>query len=125
VLLKSVAQSMPTFSMSVFLLPDSVCQSIERAMNRYWWGTGSERGIHWMAWDRMCAPKKFGGLGFKDLKAFNLAMLGKQAWPFLISPHSLVARIYKARYFPKSSFIMLLWVITQAIPGVVLWQLMI
>ncbi|XP_031108671.1 uncharacterized protein LOC116013161 [Ipomoea triloba] len=40
VLLKSVAQVMPTFSMSVFLLPKSVCLSIERTMNRYWWGTG-------------------------------------------------------------------------------------
>ncbi|XP_031131938.1 uncharacterized protein LOC116033325 [Ipomoea triloba] len=105
VLLKSVAQSMPTFSMSVFLLPASVCLSIERVMNRYWWGAGSERGIHWKAWDRLCIPKKYGGLGFKDLRAFNLAMLGKQAWRFLTRPQSLVARIYKARYFPKSSFI--------------------
>ncbi|XP_031112161.1 uncharacterized protein LOC116016138 [Ipomoea triloba] len=32
-------------------------------------------------------------------------MLGKQAWRFLTRPDSLVTRIYKARYFPKSSFI--------------------
>ncbi|XP_031097211.1 uncharacterized protein LOC116001448 [Ipomoea triloba] len=72
VLLKSVAQSMPTFSMSVFLLPESVCLSIERTMNRYWWGPGNDRGIHWKAWDRLCIPKKYGGLRFKDLRAFNL-----------------------------------------------------
>ncbi|XP_031127477.1 uncharacterized protein LOC116029567 [Ipomoea triloba] len=105
VLLKSVAQSMPTFSMSVFLIPDSVCSSIERAMNRYWWRTGCESGIHWKAWDHLCIPKKYGGLGFKDLRAFNLAMLGKQAWRFLTRPHFLVARVYKARYYPKVSFI--------------------
>ncbi|XP_031124165.1 uncharacterized protein LOC116026879 [Ipomoea triloba] len=104
VLLKSVAQSMPTFAMSVFLLPDSVCVAIERAMNRYWWGSRDGRGIHWKAWDKLCVPKKFGGLGFKDLRAFNLAMLGKQAWRFLTRPQSLVARIYKARYFPKTTF---------------------
>lgn len=34
VLLKSVAQAMPTFSMSVFLLLDSLCLTIERSMNR-------------------------------------------------------------------------------------------
>ncbi|XP_019171125.1 PREDICTED: uncharacterized protein LOC109166688 [Ipomoea nil] len=79
VFLKSVTQSMPTFSMSVFLLPESVCLSIERTMNRYWWGSGNERGIYWKAWDRLCVPKKFGGLGFKDLRVFNLAMLEKQA----------------------------------------------
>ncbi|XP_031097148.1 uncharacterized protein LOC116001408 [Ipomoea triloba] len=49
--------------------------------------------------------RSLGGLGFKDLRAFNLAMLGKQAWRFLTMLDSLVARIYKARYFPKSSFV--------------------
>ncbi|XP_019179523.1 PREDICTED: uncharacterized protein LOC109174723 [Ipomoea nil] len=106
VLLKSVAQSMPTFSMSVFLLPEMVCTSIERTMNSgYWWGTGAERKIHWKTWDKLCIPKKYGGLGFKDLRAFNLAMLGKQAWRFLTNPSILAARIYKARYYPNTSFI--------------------
>ncbi|XP_019181382.1 PREDICTED: uncharacterized protein LOC109176404 [Ipomoea nil] len=105
VLLKSVAQSMPTFSTSVFLLPESVCESVQRAMNRYWWGKGPDRGIHWKAWNKLCIPKKFGGLGFKDLRNFNLAMLGKQAWRFLTNSGSLPARIYKARYFPKTSFV--------------------
>ncbi|XP_019172535.1 PREDICTED: uncharacterized protein LOC109167892 [Ipomoea nil] len=46
ILLKSVAQSMSTFSMSIFLLPMTVCTAIERVMNRYWWGTGNDQGIH-------------------------------------------------------------------------------
>ncbi|XP_019181785.1 PREDICTED: uncharacterized protein LOC109176843 [Ipomoea nil] len=99
VLLKSVAQAMPTFTMSVFLLPDSVCTAIERVMNRYWWRTGNERGIHWKTWDILCALKKFGDLDFKDLLAFSLAKLGKQVWRFLTKPDSLVgmmAKVYKA-----------------------------
>ncbi|XP_019159994.1 PREDICTED: uncharacterized protein LOC109156596 [Ipomoea nil] len=105
ILLKSVAQSMPIFSMSVFLLPETVCMSIGRIINRYWWGCGTERGIHWKAWDKLCIPKKYGGLSFKDLRAFNLAMLGKQAWRLLTNPTTLAARIYKARYYPTTSFI--------------------
>ncbi|XP_019175839.1 PREDICTED: uncharacterized protein LOC109171159 [Ipomoea nil] len=104
VLLKSVAQAMPTFAMSIFLLPMNLCTAIERAMNRFWWRSGNEQGIHWKAWDKMCIPKTFGGLGFKELRAFNLAMLGKQAWRFLTQPQSLVSRVYKARYYPTSSF---------------------
>ncbi|XP_019159923.1 PREDICTED: uncharacterized protein LOC109156526 [Ipomoea nil] len=73
-------------------------------MNRYWWDSGTDRRIHWKAWDKLCVPKKYGGLGFKDLRAFNLAMLGKQAWRMLTKPESLVARVYKARYFPKGTF---------------------
>ncbi|XP_019199918.1 PREDICTED: uncharacterized protein LOC109193531 [Ipomoea nil] len=105
ILLKSVAQSIPTFSMSVFLIPDTVCLSIQRTMNKYWWGTGMDRGIHWKAWDKLSIPKKYGGMGFKDLKNFNLAMLGKQAWRLLTSPDTLVAKVYKARYYPNTTFI--------------------
>ncbi|XP_019189681.1 PREDICTED: uncharacterized protein LOC109184071 [Ipomoea nil] len=81
-----------------------MCMEIERVMNRYWWGAGNSQGIHWKAWDKLCIPKKHGGLGFKDLRAFNLAMLGKQAWRLLTKPEYLVASVYKARYYPKSSF---------------------
>ncbi|XP_019171070.1 PREDICTED: uncharacterized protein LOC109166632 [Ipomoea nil] len=84
--------------------PISVCTAIERRVNRYWWGTGTDRGIHWKAWDKLCIPKKYGGLGFKDLRTFNLAMLGKQAWRMLTNTDSLVSRVYRARYYPKHTF---------------------
>ncbi|XP_019167878.1 PREDICTED: uncharacterized protein LOC109163584 [Ipomoea nil] len=105
VLLKSVAQAMPTYTMSIFLLPTSLCISLERLMNRYWWGrSGDDGSIHWLAWDRMCKSKKFGGMGFKRLHEFNLALLGKQGWRLLTNPNSLMARVFKARYFPTTSF---------------------
>jgi hypothetical protein len=44
-------------------------------------------------------------MGFKDLSAFNLAMLGKHGWKFITEPDSLVARIFKARYFPTGSYL--------------------
>ncbi|XP_019161436.1 PREDICTED: uncharacterized protein LOC109158072 [Ipomoea nil] len=40
VLLKSIAQSLPIFTMSTFLLPMRVCDSLEKMFNRYWWGGG-------------------------------------------------------------------------------------
>ena len=50
----------------------------------------------------MCKSKLRGGMGFRNLQAFNLTMLAKQGWRLLSNPHSLVARIYKAKYFPHS-----------------------
>lgn len=44
-------------------------------------------------------------MGFQNLQAFNLAMLAKQAWRILTSLDSLIARIYKAKYFPSSDIL--------------------
>ncbi|XP_019168824.1 PREDICTED: uncharacterized protein LOC109164731 [Ipomoea nil] len=53
---------------------------------------------------QVVCPKEIWGLGFKDLRAFNLAMLGKQAWRMLTNTNSLVSRVYQARYYPKHTF---------------------
>ena len=59
----------------------------------------------WVSWRKMCKSKSDGGMGFRNLQAFNLAMLAKQAWQILKNPNSLIARIYKAKYFPFSDIL--------------------
>ena len=43
-------------------------------------------------------------MGFRDLKAFNLALLAKQGWRIMQNPHSLVHKVFKAKYFMDSPF---------------------
>lgn len=43
-------------------------------------------------------------MGFRDLKAFNLALLTKQDWRLQQNPNSLAHRVLKAKYFSDSSF---------------------
>ena len=75
---------MPNYTMSVFLLPLGVCHKIENMFNSLWWKNTSNggKGISWMRWERLCKPKSVGGLGFKKLHEFNLALLSKHGWKF-------------------------------------------
>ena len=43
-------------------------------------------------------------MGFRDIQAFNLAMLAKQAWLLIHNTHALFYQVYKSRYFPNCSF---------------------
>jgi hypothetical protein len=99
VMIKSVLQAIPSYVMSVYLIPDSTIKDIERMMNSFWGGGGANnKGIRWFAWDRMIQPKAQGGMGFRDLHAFNLDMIAKQGWNIMTKPHTLVAKLYKARW---------------------------
>ncbi|GAU34899.1 hypothetical protein TSUD_144300 [Trifolium subterraneum] len=98
VMIKSVLHAIPSYVMSVYLLPETTIKEMERMMNSFWWGGGAHnKGIRWLAWDRMAYPKALGGMGFRDLHTFNLAMIAKQGWNIMTKPHTLVAKLYKAR----------------------------
>ena len=83
VLIKAVAQAVPqavpTYTMSCFKLPDSLCNDLMGMIRNFWWEQKKEeRKIAWLSWEKMCEPKCNGGMGFKDLKLFNKALLAKQ-----------------------------------------------
>ncbi|CAB4310240.1 unnamed protein product [Prunus armeniaca] len=105
VLIKAVAMAMPNYSMSCFKLPVSLCKEIERDIANFWWkGHKDRRGIHWVSWQKLCQFKKAGGMGFRDLLCFNLAMLTKIGWRILRNPNSLLARLLQEKYYVQSDF---------------------
>ena len=106
ILIKAVAQATPTYTMSVFKLPDSLCKELNPMMGNFWWGQkGRERRMAWVSWEKLCKPKSDEGMGFRDFKALNLALLAKQGWRMLENPNALVHRVYKAKYFANESFL--------------------
>lgn len=106
VLIKSVAQAVPAYAMMLFNIPKSICKGITDAISQFWWGDDDEhRRMHWQAWWKLCIPKYHGGMGFRDLHSFNLAMLAKQVWRLLCEPESLCARLLRAKYYPDGKLL--------------------
>lgn len=50
----------------------------------------------------MSMTKQKGGLGFRSLYGFDIALLGKHIWKCSQNPDLLVSRILKAKYFPDT-----------------------
>lgn len=53
---------------------NSVCRSF------LWFGVSDNSKPRNMSWSKVCKPKKFGGLGIRDLQLWNLVAIGKIAW---------------------------------------------
>ena len=78
ILIKAVVQAIPTYIMSCFQLPKGLCEDLERMERNFWWGQrDKEAKMAWVSWRNMCKSKSDGGMGFRNLQAFNLAMLAK------------------------------------------------
>ena len=105
VLIKAVAQAIPTYIMSCFKVPDSLCEELTGMIWNFWWGQKQdEKKMAWLSWDKFCFPKAEGGLGFKKLKEFNLALLAKQGWQLQHRHDTLMYRVLKAKCFSHCEF---------------------
>lgn len=106
VLIKAVANAIPTYPMMCFLFPKKSCKDLDRIISNFWWGQKEHEGqIHWKSWKHLSNPKSRGGLGFKDFQSFNLALLAQTGWRILQHSDALWVRILKSFYFPHSSFL--------------------
>ncbi|EEE50691.1 hypothetical protein OsJ_30951 [Oryza sativa Japonica Group] len=102
ILIKAVAQAIPTYAMSCFYLTKSLCDELTSMILRFWWAQhDNDKKIHWLGKDKIMKPKSQGGLGFRDLHSFNIAMLARQGWRLIQNPDSLCSRLLKAKYFPN------------------------
>jgi hypothetical protein len=79
-LLKSTLSNLPTYFLSLFPLPASVANHIEKLYRDFLWGgLGDEFKFHLVNWSKVCSPISEGGLDIHNLLKFNRALLGKMA----------------------------------------------
>ena len=61
-LLKAVLSAIPTYTMSCFELPASMCKRIQSVLTRLWWdGPDNKRKMSWVVWNRLTMSKAEGG----------------------------------------------------------------
>ncbi|XP_071932952.1 uncharacterized protein [Coffea arabica] len=106
VLIKAVIIAMSTYIMSCFKLSKGLCKAVSAKIARFWWGGGEqENKVRWVRWSKLSEVKGKGGMGFRDLEAFNLALLAKQIWRIVINPNLLVSKVLKARYMKEEGWL--------------------
>ncbi|KAL9286027.1 hypothetical protein AtEden1_Chr4g0281551 [Arabidopsis thaliana] len=105
-MLKSVLATMPTYTMSCFQLPTSLCKRIQSALTRFWSDANpEEKKMCRISWQRMTKSFKSGGLGFRDIQTFNKALLAKLSWRILTNPSCLLSKILLGKYCKNQSLL--------------------
>jgi hypothetical protein len=54
--------------------------------------------MSWISWKTVCLRKEYGGLGVRQLREFNTALLGKWCWRMLVDREGWWFRVLAARY---------------------------
>ena len=77
-LIKSTLSNLPTYFLSLFLIPASVANRIKKLRRDFLWGgIGDEPKFHLVKWATVCTPIASDGLGIRKVRLFNKALLEK------------------------------------------------
>ena len=80
-LIAFVLESIQVYWCNVFLLPKEVVKEINRVLKNFLWSNSdTSNGRAKVAWSTIYKAKTHGGLGLKDLSAWNIALLVKHIW---------------------------------------------
>jgi hypothetical protein len=63
-----------------------------------WGGIGEEFKFHLVNWSKVCSPISSGGLGIRNLRIFNKALLGKWLWRYVHEREAWWKSVVDAKY---------------------------
>ena len=86
--------SLPIYFLSLFRMPKSVCDRLERIQREFLWGGSNlEKKPHFVKWSTVCTEKKKGGLGLRSFSKLNKALHSKWCWRFANERSSLWRKV--------------------------------
>nr|GEZ64061.1 hypothetical protein [Tanacetum cinerariifolium] len=96
-----VVGSMHVYWSSMFILPVTISNEVERLMRDFLWNFGDfKRGKARIKWADVCKPKDEGGLGIKSLEVWNIALISKHIWNIIYKKESMWVKwvhVYKLK----------------------------
>ena len=101
VLLQSVLLAIPTYFMALARMPEGVRRRIECTMRRFFWQgarTPETMGVALVAWSIITRPKSMGGLGIRQLRLTNSALLTKLVGRIMGPSEDLVVALLRDCY---------------------------
>ncbi|XP_062093552.1 uncharacterized protein LOC133799565 [Humulus lupulus] len=104
-LIHSVLFGLRNYWMSIFVLPQSIIKEVERLCRGFLWGVnGNMSKIHMDSWAKVCLPKAYGGLGFRNGQIWNYAILAKYMWAISEKHDLLWVKWINSIYLKGSDF---------------------
>ncbi|XP_038987981.1 uncharacterized protein LOC120112503 [Phoenix dactylifera] len=98
-LVRSVLSSIPVYLLSNSLIPVATVRKIEQIYRNFIWGRNSGRGgIPLMAWEVVCQPTRYGGLGVQSLVARREVLAARHAARFVLEPSGMWSSLMRAKY---------------------------
>ncbi|XP_026416742.1 uncharacterized protein LOC113312202 [Papaver somniferum] len=104
-LVKTVLNSIPAHYMSNFKIPKNTLQQLDSLQRNFWWGHIDNKGINFISWDFLCVSKEHGGLAFRNLEKYNLALITKLAWRLCTKSDKQWVINMKNKYAPHCNFL--------------------
>lgn len=99
-LIKSVANAIPTYIMSLFLLPKSLCANIKSVLRKFWWGFPQDKkhNLSLLSRGNICQPKALGGLGIRSMEFLNSSLLARLGWKMVSNQPLLWVDALRGKY---------------------------
>lgn len=83
-----------------------------------WGKVGSDKYLAMIGWDKICTAIEEGGLGVRDFRVFNEALLLKVVWQVASNADKLWVQVMQAKYFSRGGF----WAVTNTRDASPLWR---
>ncbi|WMV26467.1 hypothetical protein MTR67_019852 [Solanum verrucosum] len=88
--INAVLFSIHSFWGAVFILPQSILKKVDQICRDFLWGSSADKKkVALVAWDKVCLPKRQGGLNIKGCSNWNKASVGQLLWQIIVNKESL------------------------------------